>query len=82
MLNIDGLLCTWDFKDQLVAVEDDTMRAEYRYDYTGRRIIKKVFWKHGEPLAPGRLAPSKLRSSTTSVRAHDESTNYVFRHRL
>ena len=82
MLNIDGLQCTWDFKDQLVAVEDDTMRAEYRYDYTGRRIIKKVLWKKGEPPAPGPPAPSQLRSSTTSVRAHDESTSQVFRHRL
>ena len=25
------------------------MRAEYRYDYTGRRVIKKVFWKATQP---------------------------------
>jgi hypothetical protein len=42
MTNIDGLKCTWDFRDRLVAVEDDTMRADYRYDFTGRRIIKRV----------------------------------------
>jgi YD repeat-containing protein len=52
MTNIDGLRCTWDFKDRLVAVEDNTMRAEYRYDYTDRRIMKKVFWKEGEPSQP------------------------------
>lgn len=42
MLEIDGLACTWDFKDRLVAVENDKMRAEYTYDFTDRRIIKKV----------------------------------------
>jgi hypothetical protein len=51
MTNIDGLDCTWDFKDRLVAAENDTMRAEYAYDYTDRRIIKKVLWKTAEPPA-------------------------------
>jgi hypothetical protein len=42
MLNIDGLTNTWDFKDRLVAAENSQMRAEYTYDYTDRRITKKV----------------------------------------
>jgi YD repeat-containing protein len=42
MTEIDGLRCTWDFLNRLVAVEDETMRADYRYDFTGRRIIKRV----------------------------------------
>jgi YD repeat-containing protein len=46
MRNIDGLICTWDFKNRLVAVEDDTMRAEYTYDYTDRRITKRVVSKN------------------------------------
>jgi uncharacterized protein RhaS with RHS repeats len=45
MTEIDGLRCNWDFRDRLVEVEDDTMRAEYRYDFTGRRILKRVHWK-------------------------------------
>jgi len=49
MKQIDGLSCTWDFQNRLVGVEDASMRAEYRYDYTGRRIIKRVLWKQGEP---------------------------------
>jgi hypothetical protein len=49
MTMIDGLRCTWDFRDRLVAVEDDTRRADYRYDFTGRRVIKKVTSKTGEP---------------------------------
>jgi RHS repeat-associated protein len=45
MLDIDGLRCTWDFKDRLVAVENDQMRADYVYDYTDRRIRKRVLPK-------------------------------------
>ncbi|MCC7373247.1 MAG: RHS repeat protein [Verrucomicrobiales bacterium] len=45
MTVIDGLTNTWDFKDRLVAVESSEMRAEYGYDYTDRRVIKKVTWK-------------------------------------
>lgn len=42
MQSIDGMTCTWDFKDRLIAVENATMRADYTYDYTDRRITKKV----------------------------------------
>ena len=45
MSDIDGLKCTWDFKDRLRFVENDEMRAEYIYDYTDRRIAKKVWNK-------------------------------------
>jgi hypothetical protein len=42
----------------LVEVEDDTMRAEYRYDYTDRRIIKRVWPKSASeaPLVPQSLS--------------------------
>ncbi|MBA4386928.1 MAG: hypothetical protein C0404_03040 [Verrucomicrobia bacterium] len=42
MLNIDGLACTWDFKDRLVAVSNVQMQARYMYDYSDRRITKRV----------------------------------------
>ena len=61
MTNIDGLVCTWDFKDRLVAVENASMRAQYSYDYTDRRITKKVFWKNGE-LPPSTAAVPKTES--------------------
>jgi len=51
MTEIDGLRCTWDFLNRLVAVEDDTMRADYRYDFTGRRIIKRVTPRPPAPAA-------------------------------
>ena len=50
MTNIDSLVCTWDFKDRLVAVANAEMRAAYTYDYTDRRITKRVAWKPGYPL--------------------------------
>jgi YD repeat-containing protein len=61
MKQIDGLSCTWDFQNRLVGVEDASMRAEYRYDYTGRRIIKRVLWKHGEPQRQRQHPPSDRR---------------------
>jgi hypothetical protein len=42
MLEIDGLHCTWDFLDRLVAVSNGNMVAVYTYDFTGRRIRKQV----------------------------------------
>src|SRR5207253_2077951 len=81
MTNIDGLVCTWDFKDRLVAVEDPTMRAEYTYDATGRRISKRVWPKAGT----NSLSTLNSQLSTTlyignhfEVRDHDAPTKYVF----
>jgi YD repeat-containing protein len=87
MTDLDGLRCAWDFRDRLVVVEDDTMRTEYRYDYTGRRVMKRVFAK-GNPPGEPELAPSadpELRSASTlypgcnlEVREADQPTKYVF----
>lgn len=84
---VGGLVCTWDFRDRLVAVEDETMRTDYRYDFTGRRVLKRVFWKHGEPAADGHdPAPTASRPSSTftlyparhfEVRDHDQPIKYV-----
>ena len=88
MTVIDGMRCTWDFQDRLVAVEDDTMRADYRYDFTGRRVIKKVTWKQGESQTQGArsAAASSQRPASPSalnptehfeVREGDQPTKYV-----
>ena len=45
MTSLEGKIFTWDFKDRLTAVENEKMRAEYIYDYTDRRIVKKVIPK-------------------------------------
>ncbi|MBI2927403.1 MAG: VCBS repeat-containing protein [Verrucomicrobia bacterium] len=77
MLDLDGLRCTWDFKDRLVAVGNDQMRAEYVYDYTDRRIRKRVFPKDtggarstaSQPSSPSRIPHREeaVGSAPTSV---------------
>ncbi len=42
MTNIEGAQCAWDFQDRLIRYEKDDTVARYSYDYTGRRITKKV----------------------------------------
>lgn len=81
MTNIDGLAATWDFKDRLVALEDANLRAEYTYDYTDRRVMKRVSAKKRDPLHP--LAD--LATTNTlyidkffEVREHGESVKYVW----
>ena len=72
MTEIDGLRCTWDFLDRLVGVEDETMRAEYRYDFSGRRIIKRVSWKtvptqNISSTTPGAPAPSPTAAKAPAL---------------
>ncbi|MBL9167631.1 MAG: VCBS repeat-containing protein [Verrucomicrobiales bacterium] len=57
MLEIDGLSCLWDFQDRLVAAEDETMRVEYSYDYTDRRISKRVKKKQPAPTLTTPVSP-------------------------
>ena len=86
MTIIDGLTNTWDFKDRLVAVENAEMRADYTYDYTDRRIIKRVFPSNspsrlGETVS-GRRFPSTvtytlnkyLKSASTTRRPNTSGT--------
>ena len=83
----DGMACTWDFKDRLSAVENTNMRAAYTYDYTDRRITKRVFWKRGEPVGtnqPPSLAGGPATTSVSYVnkffeaREHDTPVKYVW----
>lgn len=76
LTELDGLRCTWDFKNRLVAVENDAMRAEYLYDYANRRITKRV---------TGRQRTTDQEPRTTlyvtksfEVRDHDQPAKYVF----
>jgi RHS repeat-associated protein len=64
MTSIDGLACTWDFKDRLVRVEDDAMTAEYAYDFTDRRILKRVIPKVG---TRSTASPQSGAAGTNSV---------------
>jgi len=40
---LNGLTCTWDFLDRLVAVEKASARAEYAYDFQGRRTVRRIY---------------------------------------
>ena len=78
MLSIDGLGCTWDFRDRIVAVEKGDMRAEYVYDYTNRRIGKRVVPK-------GENVERKTQTVTTvyinkyfEIRNHDQPVKYIW----
>ena len=42
LTQLGDMTLAWDFKDRLVAVERPMIRAEYVYDYTDRRIVKRV----------------------------------------
>jgi len=79
MTEVDGLACTYDFRDNLVSVEKEGMRVEYTYDYTGRRIFKKI-WD-----ATGSSASSESPSETTvyigkhyEIREHGQPMKYVW----
>lgn len=78
MENIDGLTCSWDFKDRLISVENDSMRAEYTYDYSDRRIVKKVTPKKSDLLRPEETTHVLYPDRTYEVREHNEHIKYVW----
>ncbi len=76
MTEADGMTYTWDFKDRLVAVDDDTMHAEYVYDYTDRRIVKRVWQKsEGENARPAEVY---YVNQYFEVREHNTQTKYIW----
>lgn len=82
MVNVDGLNATWDYKDRLISVEDATMRAEYDYDFSDRRITKRVTTKRSKA---ANVEPRVTYPFTTTyvgkhfeVREFDAPNKYVF----
>lgn len=89
MTVIDDLTNTWDFKDRLVVVENSRMRAQYTYDYTDRRVMKRVWPKAGSFVPRGREGQSVGATNSQAiavlyidkyfeVRDHDAPTKYVW----
>ena len=82
MTVLDGLTNRWDFKDRLVACENAGMRAEYTYDYSGRRITKRVWSKSTHaPSGPATAADPTCVvyvNPTFELRDDDAPTKYVF----
>ncbi len=77
MKAIDGLQCTWDFKDRLVTVENDQMKAAYTYDYTDRRITKTVTPKAGNT-AQSEPTTTHYINKYFEVRDYDAPVKYVW----
>lgn len=77
MLTIDGLTCTWDVKDRLIAVENDQMRATYTYDYTDRRITKTVTPKAGNPTQTEPTTTHYI-NKYFEIRDYDAPVKYVW----
>lgn len=79
METIDGMTCTWDFKDRLIAVENAQMRADYTYDYTDRRITKRVLSKSPPlPVSPSSPEYTIYVDRTYELRPSGEPTKYVW----
>jgi RHS repeat-associated protein len=81
MTIFDGLTNNWDFKDRLVAVENDQMGATYAYDYSDRRIAKTVTYKPRSSYAltnhPSWIAASYI-NKYFEIREHDAPTKYIW----
>lgn len=79
METIDGMTCTSDFKDRLIAVENAQMRADYTYDYTDRRITKRVLSKSPPlPISPSSPEYTIYVDRTYELRPSGEPTKYVW----
>lgn len=79
MLQWDGLSMTWNFANQMVAAENDRMRAEYRYDYSGERVMKILYNKDKEGDLPDE--PSHVVQYVAKyfeVREGEQPVKYVY----
>ena len=81
MTNLDGMTAQWDFKDRLVALENAEMRADYTYDFTDRRITKRVQKKNSLSAPRGDVAPTTVTyvGKHFEVREFEAPTKYIFK---
>ncbi len=79
LVSFDGLTAEWDFKDRLVAVENDDLRAEYLHDHSDRRIAKKVTAKRAwSGFAPGETRVTLYPNPLFEIRDGEQPTKFVF----
>ncbi len=78
MTQIDGLACGYDFKDRLTTAENDSMRAEYRYDHTDRRVSKKVTSKGAGGVLAERSTTTLYINRYFEIRDHESPVKYVW----
>lgn len=76
---MDGMTLTWDYKDRLAAVDDAAMHAEYVYDYTDRRVIKKVWERNPDGSLPDTASrTTQYIDKHFEIRDNGQPTKYVF----
>jgi RHS repeat-associated protein len=82
MTVIDGITNTWDFKDRLIRVESINMVADYAYDYTDRRITKRVVSRSYPLPSDGRWAGGEgitlYIDKYSEVRPGEVATKYIW----
>ena len=71
MINIEGAECSWDFKDRLIRYKNVGTDAKYTYDYSGRRITKRVT---EDSLTTQTLYPNRA----FEIRPNQAPTKFVF----
>lgn len=71
MVNIEGAICTWDFKDRLIRYQKGGVDAWYVYDYSDRRIAK---WVTQDDQTAQTLYPNRV----FEIRPYEAPTKYVF----
>lgn len=79
MQQLDDLLLTWNFRNQLAVAEDDGMRTEYWYDHSGKRVAKLIWTRDSGGFFTG--APSRYVhyvDANYEVREFDQAVKYVF----
>lgn len=79
MTRLDGLSLAWNYQNMPVSAENESMRAEFWYDHSGRRVAKVVWGKDGE----GALSESPAHAvlyvgEHFEVRERDQNTKYVY----
>lgn len=78
MAEYNGLRCAWDFKDRLIAMENDLVLIRYAYDYTDRRVSKSVWRKTGGELEPVPSTSIVYVNKFFEIREHDQTVKYIF----
>lgn len=79
MTSLGELDMTWNFANQMVAAENALMRAEYRYDYSGERVLKTIYPKDDD----GQVAdtPSQVVQYVAKyfeVREGEQPVKYIY----
>jgi RHS repeat-associated protein len=79
MSRIEDDDATWDFKDRLFALDNTERRADYRYDYSDRRITKRVRAKQAGIIDSNKPSTTTLYIDRLfEMRDGQNPTKYVF----